>query len=301
VVVKVIRYGIDAACSRGASAGILCVAGASKEADMPEAHLFTSMTFPEIYERVLVQPLFRPFADELVARLKPQAGDSLIDIACGTGIVARIGRERLGPTARIVGVDQAPGMLGVARSVDPTIEWREGRASALPVGEGETFSLLTCHQGLQFFPEKAAATREMRRVLAAGGRVAIGCWRSLQDTPTVLELNQVAERHVGPIRDSRHSFGNPEELRTLLADNGFDNVAVDTFTHDVRFADGNLFANLNAMAVIGMTETGKTLSETERGELARQIVAESREVISRYMQNGELVVPLSSNIATATA
>ena len=71
---------------------------------MSEAQLFASMTFPEIYERVLVQPLFRPFADELVARLKPTQGDSLIDVACGTGIVARIARQRLGPTARIVAV-----------------------------------------------------------------------------------------------------------------------------------------------------------------------------------------------------
>ena len=235
---------------------------------MSEAQLFASMTFPEIYERVLVQPLFRPFADELVARLKPTQGDSLIDVACGTGIVARIARQRLGPTARIVAVDQAPPMLGVARTVDSTIDWREGNASALPVREGETFSLLTCHQGLQFFPDKPAAVREMRRVLAPHGRVAIGCWRSLRDMPAALEFNQIAERLTGPITDSRYSFGDPEALRTLLTDNGLRDVVVDTFTHDVRFADVKVFATLNAMAVIGMSEKGKTLSEGQRGELA---------------------------------
>ncbi len=268
---------------------------------MSEAQLFASMTFPEIYERVLVQPLFRPFAEELVARLKPAQGDSLIDVACGTGIVARIARQRLGPTARIVAVDQAPPMLGVARTVDSTIDWREGNASALPVREGETFSLLTCHQGLQFFPDKPAAVREMRRVLAPHGRVAIGCWRSLHDMPAALEFNQIAERLVGPIADSRYSFGDPEALRALLADNGFRDVVVDTFTHDVRFADGKVFATLNAMAVIGMTEKGKTLSEGQRGELAGRITAESLEVISRNTKNGELVLPLSSSIATAKA
>ncbi len=266
---------------------------------MSEAQLFASMTFPEIYERVLVQPLFRPFADELVARLKPTQGDSLIDVACGTGIVARIARQRLGPTARIVAVDQAPPMLGVARTVDSTIDWREGNASALPVREGETFSLLTCHQGLQFFPDKPAAVREMRRVLAPHGRVAIGCWRSLRDMPAALEFNQIAERLTGPITDSRYSFGDPEALRTLLTDNGLRDVVVDTFTHDVRFADVKVFATLNAMAVIGMSEKGKTLSEGQRGELAGQITAESREVIARHTRNGELVVPFSINIATA--
>src|SRR5690348_10554516 len=102
---------------------------------MSEAHLFAAMTFIEIYERVLVPPLFRPFAEELISRLKPVSGESLIDVACGTGIVARIGRERLGPTARIIGVDVSPAMLSVARTVDPSIDWREGNATDLPIDD----------------------------------------------------------------------------------------------------------------------------------------------------------------------
>src|SRR5215471_4332234 len=140
---------------------------------MSETQLFVATTFTEIYERVLVGPLFRPFAEQLVSRVAPNRGDSVIDIACGTGIVARVARERLGPEARVVGVDVAPAMLAVARTVDPTIDWREGNAVSLPVGDAEHFTVLTCHQGLQFMPDKLAAVRDMRRVLAPGGRVAI--------------------------------------------------------------------------------------------------------------------------------
>jgi ubiquinone/menaquinone biosynthesis C-methylase UbiE len=75
---------------------------------MSEAQLVVATTFTEIYQRVLVGPLFMPLAEQLVARLAPKPGDSLIDVACGTGIVARLARERLGPEARIVGVDVAP-------------------------------------------------------------------------------------------------------------------------------------------------------------------------------------------------
>jgi trans-aconitate methyltransferase len=99
---------------------------------MSETPLFTATSFPEIYERFLVKPLFRPFAEQLLAHATPHRGDTLIDVACGTGIVARVARERLGEEARIVGVDVAPPMVAVARTVDPTIDWREGNAMSLP-------------------------------------------------------------------------------------------------------------------------------------------------------------------------
>jgi ubiquinone/menaquinone biosynthesis C-methylase UbiE len=266
---------------------------------MSEARLFVATTFTEIYERVLVGPLFRPFAEQLVTRVTPTRGDSVIDVACGTGIVARVARERLGPAAHIVGVDVAPAMLAVARTVDATIDWREGNAVSLPVNADERFTVLTCHQGLQFMPDKPAAVREMRRVLAAGGRLAIATWASLEDLPGAVELNAVAERHVGPIADSRHSFGQPNGLKSLLVDAGFSDVTVGTFAHDVQFADGALFARLNAMAVIGMSDAGKAMSEAERGELAGRVAVESQDVIRRRTKNGMFVLPLTTNIATA--
>jgi len=266
---------------------------------MSEAQLFVATTFTEIYERVLVAPLFRPFAEELVTRVAPTRADIIIDVACGTGIVARVARERLGPEARIVGVDVAPAMLAVARSVEPAIDWREGNAVSLPVTADEHFSILTCHQGLQFMPDKAGAIREMRRVLAPGGRVAIATWRSLEDHPGVRDLNAVAERHVGQVADSRHSFGDAAALNRLLAESGFGHVNVQTVTHDVQFADGALFARLNAMAVIGMSEKGKAMSDAERGELAGRIAAESQDVIAKATKNGTFVLPMTTNIATA--
>jgi ubiquinone/menaquinone biosynthesis C-methylase UbiE len=266
---------------------------------MSEAHLFAAVSFPEIYERVLVGPLFRPFAARLIERMNLQSDDSVLDVACGTGIVARIARERLGPQTRIVGVDVAAPMLAVARKVDPTIDWREGNAALLPAADGERFSVLTCHQGLQFFADKPGAVREMRRVLTPGGRVGVATWQSVQDLPVMLELNNVAEQHVGKIVDSRHSFGNADALRALLADGGFHDVRVETMSHDVRLDDGALFARLNAMAVMGMSERGKALSDAERGELAGRIAADSQDLVMRQTRNGAFVLPLVSNVAIA--
>jgi ubiquinone/menaquinone biosynthesis C-methylase UbiE len=268
---------------------------------MSEAQVFAAKSFPEIYEAALVGPLFRPFAEALIAGLALQPADSVIDVACGTGIVARIARERLGASARVVGVDIQPMMLAVARSVDPSIDWREGNAAALPVGADERFTVLTCHQGFQFMPDKPAAVREMRRVLGSGGRAAIAVWSSLDELPDMRALNAVVERHVGPITDSRHSFGDAEALRALLTGGGFRDVRVETLTHHVRFTDGAVFVRLNAMAAIGMNDQGKALSEAARKELAGQITSESQGLITKATRDGQFVLPLSTNLAFAQA
>src|SRR5262245_29781372 len=148
-------------------------------------------------------------------------------------------------------------------------------------------------------PDKPAAIREMRRVLLPGGRVAIATWCALEDIPGMLELNAVVERHVGPIVDSRHSFGDTNALKQLLDEAGLSEVNVGTLAHDVKFADGGLFARLNAMAAIGMSEKGKAMSEAERVELAAQIAAESQDAIGKATKNGTFVLPLTTIFATA--
>lgn len=266
---------------------------------MSEAALFTTMTFAEIYERQLVGPLFRPFAEDLIASLNPGADDRLLDVACGTGIVARVARERMGPAARVVGVDAAPPMLAVARGIDSTIDWREGNAMALPVAEGERFSMLTCHQGLQFFPDQTAAMREMRRVLLPGGRVAIGTWRPLEEASLFRELQPIAEQQLGPVVDARHSFGDAGAIFRLLTDGGLRSVQVETITHDIRMPDGTIFARLNATALVSMSEKGKAMNDADRQQAIERIVSDSAATVAKYTKGGALVFELSTNVATA--
>jgi len=268
---------------------------------MSEAALFTMMTFAEIYERQLVGPLFRPFAEDLISRLNPGGHDRLLDVACGTGIVARVARERMGPGARIVGVDASPLMLAVARGVDASIDWREGNAMSLPMAEGERFTLLTCHQGLQFFPDKMAAMGEMRRVLQPGARVAIGTWRPLEESALFRDLYSIAQQQLGPVVDARHSFGDDRALVRLLADAGFHKLQVETITHDVRMPDATTFARLNATALASMSDKGKTMSDEARQQTIERIVSDSAATVAKYTKGGALVFALSTNIALASA
>jgi ubiquinone/menaquinone biosynthesis C-methylase UbiE len=263
--------------------------------------IFKPMSLPEVYERFLVEPLFRPFAEEVVNRLHPTPDDSMLDVACGTGIVARCARRRLGPQARIVGVDAAPPMLAVARRADSTIDWRDGNAMALPVQAGEQFSVVACHQGLQFFQDKPAAVREMRRVLARGGRVAIATWLAPADIPFADGLHKIAERHLGPTVDLRRSFADGRAFSPLLSEAGFTDIQVEMVSAAVRGIDGPAYARLNAMAIVGMSPKAKTLGDAERAELIERVATDSLPVVDKFTRNGVFEFTLATNVATARA
>lgn len=268
----------------------------------PAAPVPAAPSFPELYERVLVGPLFAPWASDLLGRVPLGSGATLLDVACGTGVVARLARARVGPGGRVVGVDRSPAMLAVARRLDPSIDWREGGAEALPLREDERFDVAACHQGLQFFDDRAAATREMRRAVAPGGHVAIGVWGPLAENGLFHDLVVVAERFVGPIDDRRHSFTDGRAIARLLSEAGFDEVRVEHVTREVSFdVDCTSLVRLNAGAVVGMTERGRAMSDAERAGIVDAIVDASVKEVARWEVAGALRFPTAANLATARA
>jgi ubiquinone/menaquinone biosynthesis C-methylase UbiE len=261
--------------------------------------LFTA-SLPDLYERYLVEPLFRPFAEQLLAVARVQHHDRLLDVACGSGIVARLAEPLIGEHGRIVGVDASPAMLAIARAAAPAIDWREGDAARLPIADGDSFDVVTCHQGLQFFTDRGAALCEMRRVLAPGGRVAIGTWRPIEECPLVRDLQHVAEQHVGPIADRRHSLGDADAIRTLLDDAGFRPIRIDTVVRTIRMNDGaGVFARLNAMAVVGMSAAAATMNDEQRAQARDRITTDSVNAMQGYCEGSDLVFDIGSNIAVA--
>src|SRR5262249_15937275 len=152
---------------------------------------------------------------------------------------------RVGPTGAVVGVDLNPGMLSVARSVmlpnsrsAAAIQWHEASADKLPF-PAESFDIVFCQLGLQFFADRAAALREMRRVLGGEGRLALMVWRSIGESPGFAVLAESLERHVGQAAAAimRAPFGlsNAEELAGLVRAAGFRDVAIQQRVGTVRF------------------------------------------------------------------
>src|SRR3954468_24179080 len=145
------------------------------------------MTDPaNIYEERFVPAMFALLAQLVLATIGMQPGTRVLDVACGSGIVARTAAPLVGSSGQVAGLDANPAMLAVARQAAAAdglnIEWRVGNAQSLPFAD-RSFDLVLCQHGLQFFPDRLAALTEMHRVLAPGGRVAIVTWRGLDQHP----------------------------------------------------------------------------------------------------------------------
>lgn len=187
-------------------------------------------TAPENYQRYFVPSIAAPLAEEFIRIAAPGAGERVLDIACGTGVVTRLAAQRVGSGGAVAGLDLNPAMLAVARSVTPSglgIEWHEASADAMPLPDA-AFDLVLCQMGLQFMSDKLAALREMRRVLAPGGRLALGL---PGPTPPLFEGLAVAlGKHIGPQSAAFvhvvFSLHDEQPLRDLTMAAGFREVEV---------------------------------------------------------------------------
>jgi ubiquinone/menaquinone biosynthesis C-methylase UbiE len=254
---------------------------------------------PENYERYFIPAIGAPFAADLIESAGLRAGDCVLDVACGTGIVARLAAPPVAPTGRVTGLDLNPEMLAVAARVAPpemAIDWREANAEAIPLSD-EVFDVVFCQFGLQFVPDKLKALREMRRVLAPDGRLAIDLPGPTPEAFTIID--DALARHIGPdaagfVRAvfSLHDTG---EIRNLLDTAGFREIAVREITKTVHApsAADFLWGYIHSTPLAGIVAQA---SDESRALLERDVVkASERFVSSRGLSFEQGVV-----VATAT-
>ncbi|MPZ98741.1 MAG: methyltransferase domain-containing protein [Dehalococcoidia bacterium] len=187
----------------------------------------------ESYEAYLVPALFRKWATALVDAVGVSSGDRVLDVACGTGAVARSVAARVGATGAVTGIDVNPEMLAVAErasaGTSPTPVFRQADAQALPFEDG-AFDVVLCQQALQFMPDAAAAVAEMRRVTRDDGRVAFSVLRSLDHHPVYARFADALAKHVGStagdMMGSPFALGDREVLRAFAAAAGLRDIEV---------------------------------------------------------------------------
>jgi ubiquinone/menaquinone biosynthesis C-methylase UbiE len=150
----------------------------------------------EIYEEHFVPALFGQWALRVVDAANIQAGQRVLDVACGTGVLARAVAEIVGAGGTVTGLDVNEGMLAVARRNDQSVEWRLGRAEALPF-DNDAFDTVVSQFGLMYFEDRRAALAEMLRVLRPGGGLAVAVWASLDEQPGCAALIGLLARLLG--------------------------------------------------------------------------------------------------------
>lgn len=257
----------------------------------------------ETYESYMVPALFAPWAAYLLQSAMPEAGQRVLDVACGTGIVARRAASRLGSGGRASGLDVSPNMLAVARAAAEreglSIEWREGRAEALPFPDG-SMDLVLCQFALMFFADRPAALAEMRRVVGDRGRVVLSVMQGLDRHPFYQALHRTIQRRLGASGvEEIFALGDSGQLRALLLEAGFRHVEIEQASMTSRFPSPEGFLageiDVDTAAIPSMqhldAETRRAVAESLREEMEAPLKA--------VTENGHVVLTFHAHVASA--
>lgn len=195
-------------------------------------------TAAQIYEDFFVPALFAEWPPHLLKAAGVQAGSSLLDVACGTGILAREASAVIGADGSVVGVDINDGMLAVARERAPHLSWRAGPAEALPFAD-DSFDHVVSQFGLMFFEDQVKAISEMARVVRPGGTTAVAVWAALADTPGYDLVAQILDELFGPeVAKSiqmPYALGDTQRLKALFTEARVADLKIQTITGRAQF------------------------------------------------------------------
>jgi ubiquinone/menaquinone biosynthesis C-methylase UbiE len=257
---------------------------------------------PETYEKYMVPIWMADWSDDLITAGGVGPGKRVLDVACGTGIVARKVARLVGPGGCIAGLDANEGMLRVARRCAENeqvtgIEWYKSDVTKMPFPDG-AFDIVLCQQGLQFFPDKAAALREMARVLAPGGRLALGVWGRPEKSPHVPVICDVFTRYFGEESTTMFhvacSLSDQRVLHDLVRDVGFSGIHIQAGIKIARHPSLTEFIPAY-FSIFPVAAQIAAMPEEDRNEMFCCIMT----ALSAYMENDGLAVPTENYILTA--
>ncbi|MFW7343897.1 class I SAM-dependent methyltransferase [Pollutimonas sp. H1-120] len=259
----------------------------------------------EVYERYLSRAIADPWTRVLLELALPKPGERVLDIACGTGSVARQVAPMVGISGQVLALDINSEMLEVGRAqpspAGASILWQEGDATRLEL-PGDAFDLVLCQQGFQFFPDRVASGREMRRVLRDGGRAVISVWQSLSRHPLYEELFTATARVLdAPISDVDVAFSlsNPEELYTLLSEAGFHYIEITPRSLFIRMPEPERFVQFSILGAATSVPAFASMDAIERFALVEKVRAKTHAIIQGFRDGDSLAFSMETNIAIA--
>jgi SAM-dependent methyltransferase len=249
------------------------------------------------YESLFVPALFEQWTTHLIEGAAIREGSHVLDIACGTGVLARKALSRTGPGGRVVGVDPAPGMLAAANEIEPGIDWILCSAEALELDD-ESFDCVVSQFGMMFFQDRQKSVEEMFRVLRPGGSLAIAIWNSVEQNPAYADIITVLQEQVGTDAADAlrlpYSLGNSDEVTTVLGNSGFTSINVETKVESAQFPSSRHMVEAELRGWLPLFDIN--LSETKIDD----VLVESDSTLSKYASSsGKAVFPTSAHVITA--
>lgn len=250
------------------------------------------------YEELFVPALFRQWAPLLAKAAHVSPGKRVLDVACGTGILARELAPQVGASGSVAGLDLMPGMLEVAKEIAPSIEWKQGTAGELPYPD-QSFDAVVSQFGIMFFPDRTKSLREMLRVLIPGAHLAVAVWDSLSNIPAISDevalLERVAGQAAADALRAPFVLGNKADLEQLARDAGVSAPMVSTSTGTARFpsirslVEADLRGWLPVMGVLLEEET------------IQRVLGEADRALRAYVDgNGRAVFQISAHVLSGT-
>jgi len=253
-------------------------------------------TAADVYETFFVPALFREWVGPVCDAASIAPGHHVLDVGCGTGVVALEALRRVGERGRVVGLDVNEGMLAVARRKLPHVEWRQAAAESLPFEAG-VFDVVTSQFALMFFQDRPRALREMLRVLRPGGRLAVAVWDALERTPGYAAVTALLDRLFGRrVADALRApfvLGDPDALRDVFTAAGVPDVAIATRRGMARFP--------SIQAWMYTDVKGWTLSEMIDDAQFATLLAEAETALKPFVApDGSVAFAAPAHIATIT-
>ncbi|MGI8432067.1 MAG: class I SAM-dependent methyltransferase [Chthoniobacterales bacterium] len=259
-------------------------------------------SIPAAYDEHLGPVLFQPYADDLAARLELPDAARLLELACGTGIVTRTLRRKFPASVQLTATDLSESMLRYAREhspPEPAITWATADFTALSFADA-SFDAVVCQFAIMFVPDKSLAAREARRVLRPGGQFLFNVWDAIDKNP----FPQLAHRVVRSFfpndppdfYEVPFSYHNHAEIRQLLEQTGFHDIAIETVTRTgvIRSAESGAIGLIEGNPIaVAITERDASLLPTIREAVIREIEAQ--------LGTSDIRVPLSATVIRALA